>query len=706
MAAPRMGSLDDLHARLAARARRPRRRRYRLPALWNCWGYEEVDHVGPGQIAVDPIRYALACLEHVVLPARGKRRPSGRSLSRIRGVRRLDGGKVLLDGQRRRGGDWIQQASLYSTLIRTTTAWDHNGNGRLTSTAAGTDTGTFLKTILLLPLLLRTGVDTLYMLPISKCSRMFRKGEVGCPYSAKNFYELEPDLHDRLLGTDAADVEMEFAALVEAAHALDMRVMIDLAPRTASRDADLIIDHPEWFYWIDRRAARRYGAPQIDGFTDLIPQPSQLGDLFCRKELRTHLAAFRQAPSVTEPVRWRRFADQCRSSPPRNLLKEIGREFGVITPPGFSDCINDPQPPWSDVTFLRLYLDHPSASAKHLPDAAAQPPYVFTDTIKSSRFPGRRPNRALWRTLADILPFYQRFGVDGARVDMGHALPPDLQDMIVNKPRRTDPDFAFLAEEFDHGAAPAAKRAGYNAIIGSCWYMEPRAAEGELHKLVREVLPQSALPALAAAETPDTPRAVTRPGGVTFARMAAVLNHFLPSGIPLINSGLEVSERQPMNLGLDSEPSGRFALPRSDPFYGKLAYFDRTALHWQNAEGGELVALLGQTAQVRRSFLRDLSQPRNYFEPHLATSVPATLAVGWRVDRGRQVLLVVANTDFRRRRRCVIDHLPRPADRKRPCDVLLEFTRGRQSPLLSAGKLRLALAPGEVKVLTYKTSPK
>ncbi len=29
-----------------------------------------------------------------------------------------------------------------------------------------------------------------------------------------------------------------------------MRVMLDFVPRTAARDNNLILDHPDWFYWI------------------------------------------------------------------------------------------------------------------------------------------------------------------------------------------------------------------------------------------------------------------------------------------------------------------------------------------------------------------------------------------------------------------------------------------------------------------------
>ncbi|MBN2559607.1 MAG: alpha-amylase [Phycisphaerae bacterium] len=689
--------LDIIYGHLRTLQPRPRQKPYRIPAVWNCWGYEGARRSRRGEIVVAPYDYLLTCLQRVIIPARDGRQLAGRSLSQIRGVRRLAGGKVRDGRSRRRGGDWIRTASIYGMLVRTTTAWDHDGDGSLRP-AGWTETGTFLKSILLLPLLARMGIDTIYLLPISKISQAFRKGEIGCPYSAKDFFEFEPELHDRLLDTGMSDLETEFCAFVESAHALGIRVMVDLAPRTASRDSDLILKHPDWFYWIDVRSARGYGPPNLDGCEPGIPKPSQLAGILRSDVIRSHLSKFRDAPIMTAPLRWRRFAARCRAKPPRDLLREVARAFGVITPPGFSDCINDPQPPWSDVTFLRLFLDHPVSSAKHLDDPTKQPPYVFTDTIKASKFPGRRPNRPLWKFLADILPFYQRFGVDGARVDMGHALPPALQRMIIDKPKREDPDFCFLAEELDHQGAAAARRDGYNAIIGSSWWMQPRYKQGELHRFVHEVLPATRLPAFAAAETPDTPRAATRDGGRGFVRMIAALNHFLPSAVPFLNSGLEMFERQPMNLGLDMQPPGRFALPRNDPYYGKLAYFDRVALHWTNAGVVGMVDLLARAAEVRRRFLADLVKARNYFAPRVSMNARKVIAVGWRVDAGKSALIIAANTDFQRRRRCVIKGLPAAIGRRRRCDVLLAIQRGG-TPRIKSGKLRLSLEPGDLAVL-------
>jgi starch synthase (maltosyl-transferring) len=682
--------LHQLLAKLDRAGRRSRIRNYRIPALWHQWDYSGPVRRDGSELIVDPYDYLRQCLERVVLPAHPGRRLGGKSLSQIEGVRATS--------RTRRPGDWVRTATCYGMLVRMTTAWDHDGDGDLSSPRC-TESGTFLKSILLLPLLRRMGVNTVYMLPLGQHSDLYRKGELGCPYAARNFLRVEPRLHDRLLSDDPADVELEFGAFVEAAHRLGLRVMVDLAPRTAARDNAWILDHPEWFYWIERRFEKVYAAPRLPGVTYINPIAARLDEVYGPQAVREHLAQFRPAPNVTAPARWRNFVAAARRRPPDDLLAAIGREFGVITPPGFSDCINDDQPPWSDVTYLRMYLDHPAAAVKHLPDPAAQAPYVLFDVAKASLFPGRRPNTGLWNALAGILPFYQRFGIDGARIDMAHALPKPLEELILARPRQIDPDFCFMAEELGTRNHAKVFRAGYNILIGPCWYMEPRAHEGLVHKFAYEALSDLKVPALAAAETPDTPRAVTRRGGRRFARALAALNTFLPRAVPFINSGLECLERQPMNLGLDSKPRNRFALPKGDPYYGKLAFFDPFVLHWTNAGGPAMVRLFAELAEIRKRYLADLTAPANHFRPKVATHTRRVVATGFRVEAGKRALIVVANVDFKREVRTAVTGLPRPRRAGAELQVLLRLAPTAPAPTLAQGRIRLTLPPGDVAVL-------
>ena len=228
--------------------------------------------------------------------------------------------------------------------------------------------------------------------------------------------------------------------------------------------------------------------------------------------------------------------------------------------------------------------------------------------------------------------------------------------------------------------------------------MEPRAKEGELQRFAHEVLPTAELPALACAELPDTPRAATRPGGKAFVRLTTVLNHFLPNSVPLLTSGTEVYERQPMSVGLDMPEGARFALPKRDPLYGKLAFFDRYALHWTNAGAAELMDLHRRAAWFRMMYLSALSDPNGYFQPRVTTNARSILAVGWHVPRDGAQLLVIANLDHERPRRATLERLP-GSRRARPATVAMELVASTKPAQVKAGRLSLMLVPGDVKLL-------
>jgi starch synthase (maltosyl-transferring) len=696
-----MATLKRNRSKLAlGPARSSRRMDYRIPALWDCWEFAGKRKHVDGQIMVEPREYVTACLEWIHGRSDQRIDYAGKSLAlaTAEDSSRQRTGRVRAGSRSSpRGGDWIRSQTLYAMMIRTTTAWDHNGDGRIDSRGGRRgryqELGTFLKSVLLLPLLQKMGMTVLYLLPVVKVSNLHRKGELGCPYSAKDFLKLDPSQHDPIYGNDPARVNDEFALFVECAHRLGMRVMLDIAPRTAARDCDWILEHPDWFYWIDRKHEQTWGSPKLPGIKYGNPIIGRLGELYRLPAVREHLAKFRFAPNITHPREWKAFAAKARANPPTDLMDAIGERFGVTTPPGFSDVINDPQPPWSDVTYFRLYKDHPPESASLLPDPGGQPPYVLFDTIKSNLFPGREPNRPLWDRIADIVPFYQRFGIDGARIDMAHALPHELERMILQRPRERDASFSFIAEDLGYQNTERHKKAGYNLVLGPAYYMQPRAGEGLMHRLLAD-LPGLSLPILGAAETPDSPRTMVRPGGPRFSRWAAVLNMFLPNAVPMITSGMEVLERQPMNLGLDVGEPGRFALPKSDPQYGKLAFFDPYALHWTNRGGQEMVDLIARASAIRREYLGTISRVTQYFAPRLTMNRRRIVAGAMRAKGKQQTLLVLANVDFDKPRRAVVDLLPKP----RSPQVMLELVAS-SPPKLAGGQLMVTLPPGDIKVI-------
>ncbi|RME31339.1 MAG: alpha-amylase, partial [Thermoflexia bacterium] len=167
-------------------------------------------------------------------------------------------------------GAWSRHAIVYNLLVRATTAFDHDGDGTLSLAPIGDgwqETGTFLKSIALLPILRAMGFNTVHLLPITAVGVDGHKGNLGSVYAIQNPYRLDDRLAEPALGLTP---EEEFAAFVHAAHHLGMRVVVEFALRTASLDADWVAEHPEWFYWIradipDRAPGEvredAYGAP-------------------------------------------------------------------------------------------------------------------------------------------------------------------------------------------------------------------------------------------------------------------------------------------------------------------------------------------------------------------------------------------------------------------------------------------------------------
>ena len=100
-----------------------------------------------------------------------------------------------------------------------------------------TPEGTFEAARRRLPELRGMGIDTLWLLPIHPIGEVERKGSVGSPYAIRDYSAVNPDL-----GTPE-----EFRAFVQDAHALGMKVIIDLVLNHTSPDSVLARTRPELF---------------------------------------------------------------------------------------------------------------------------------------------------------------------------------------------------------------------------------------------------------------------------------------------------------------------------------------------------------------------------------------------------------------------------------------------------------------------------
>ncbi len=666
---------------------------YSIPDLWNVWGYSgtELKAMKSGELIVNPYNYYSELIKYI-LSFKDNKTEYNQSLSKIKGHKSTN-------------GDWIKESVVYSTMIRTSSSWDHDRTGELEDSNIYElkETGTFIKTLSILPLLKKMGVDTVYMLPISKFSLKDKKGECGSPYGVSNFYEIDKNLKDPITGSDYS-VEDEFKAFVEACHILDMRIMIDIIPRTNSVDSDLILSHPDWFYWIKKSESKNYKVPYVDGLGDtLSPELSYMKSVYESNDVKRHINMFKHDPKTQDEEMWNKIVREVKEG--KGSAVELAEKYFDLTiAPAFSDHINDVQPPWTDVTFFRMYLDHPADTKKFL-DNSDTPPYILFDTIKSNLFPGDVVNTELWNSLADIIPHYQRnFGIDGARVDMGHALPLDLTSKIINTARANDDDFSFIAEIAKEEAIPGAIESGYNMILGIGFEELPRVYEGRA-KAYYETASRYALPVFACSETHDSKRISARNGGENLNKVITITNMFMPNGVPFINSGQEVNEIQPMNTGVDCVPSDIFTLPKSDPHYGKLALFDKFALHYTNNMRWDITDNLEKVIKIRKQYLKYITN-LDYYD-----SVPFDhrMCVGFSyyVDNS-SLLLVMSNLDPYNRSTAVaniFDIRQKRNVHSRDAEMLYamhEVGTRKISEFDDFGNIKFDFGPGEVKIILVK----
>ena len=115
---------------------------------------------------------------------------------------------------------WSKDATIYEVNIR-----------------QYTDQGTFNAFAEHLPRLKELGVDILWIMPIHPIGKKNRKGKLGSYYSVKDYYGINPNF---------GSLE-DFKKLVDQAHQMDMKVIIDWVANHTAWDNPLIDKHPEWY---------------------------------------------------------------------------------------------------------------------------------------------------------------------------------------------------------------------------------------------------------------------------------------------------------------------------------------------------------------------------------------------------------------------------------------------------------------------------
>lgn len=460
--------------------------------------------------------------------------------------------------------EWTRHSYVYNLFVRLTTAFDHDGDGTVSAeplSCGFRETGTFLKSIALLPYLERLGIDTIYLLPVTIPGTVNRKGNLGSPYAVKNPFLIDPLLAEPALGLSA---EAEFSAFMEAARHMGMRVVLEFVFRTTSVDSDWVTEHPDWYYWLHSNpengsVPESYAPPVFDGET--------LNTIY-EKVDKHDLSALPEPPEA--------FRRQFSETPETVVLTEKGAQgksadgTSCVVASAFSDWPpDDKQPPWTDVAYLKLHR-HKSFN------------YIAYNTIRmydTELDRAEYTNKALWDAVAGIIPYFQEhFSINGAMIDMGHALPSALKALIVENARRNDPLFAFWDENFD--PSPSIRDEGFNAVFGSLPFVihDPIYIRGLLNYLNKTGV---AVPFFGTGENHNTPRVCHNLAGKAAAknrsRFIFGLASILPA-IPFIHSGMEICESKPINLGLNFTEEDRKKWPAS-----QLPLFSAGSYDWTNS---------------------------------------------------------------------------------------------------------------------------
>jgi len=116
---------------------------------------------------------------------------------------------------------WVRRSAIYEVNVR-----DFSATGDLKGVTAGLDR------------IAAAGANVLWLMPIYPVGTVDRKGTLGSPYAVRDYAAIDP-----AFGT-AADLH----ALVAAAHARDMKVILDWVPDHTAPDNPWVHEHPDFYY--------------------------------------------------------------------------------------------------------------------------------------------------------------------------------------------------------------------------------------------------------------------------------------------------------------------------------------------------------------------------------------------------------------------------------------------------------------------------
>jgi glycosidase len=240
------------------------------------------------------------------------------------------------------------------------------------------------------------------------------KGRAGSPYAIRDYFDVCPDY-----AVEPKRRLEEFKELVDRCHATGLQVIIDFIPNHVARS-----------FGSDVRPELSFGAnDKRDVFFD------RDNHFFYLDETHAGGGAPLKLPTVGMEGCTGRFEPE----------QEFGRVTGnnAVT---WAPSVHD----WYETVKLNYGHDFTQGrDTSHLPKADA---------------PTKDVPRT-WRTMDEIIAYWQGMGVDGFRADMAHMIPMEFWAWVVRRARQRNPQVYFGAEAYDSDPAKLTDRDVIDALL-------------------------------------------------------------------------------------------------------------------------------------------------------------------------------------------------------------------------------------------------
>lgn len=580
---------------------------YTIPQAWDTFGYEKGIRLRNHEMIVDPYdfySFALSCIEKMI------KKPTK---------------------MKQNHGNWLLKQVIYDLDLTSLSTWDHDRSDRLDdqNLYGLRDTGTFLKAVILLPLLKRAGVTTLLVHQLLELDEKRTHHDFGDPHAIKHHLQIKEALADPML--EGMTAKEQFQLFIAIAHQLGFYVMCDFPSARVGRNNAYLIEHPEWFYWIKASALATYHAPKAQGLPiGCIPSKNACKVLYQSEEVKEHLSIFVYDPKTADMQSYEAFQAQ----PHTNALKDIEQAFHCTTAPTFSDQINADLNINIETTLLRFYEDQP----------VKQAPYLLQDTLRPDLFPYKKPCDEVWSLLKDtVLYTCDEFKIDGFYINEPWYYPHKLLKEAIALVRKKHPNTAFLLEDSDEANAAVWKKMGVNLITGPSSYFIHDVMNHNYHTFAY-TRNHATLPVLGASELRDTPRITQYEQGEALAKLLTYMNLFLPNVVPYIASGQLSLEKQPQCLSPFCDSSFQNAYAKDDPRAYRQSMLDRTYYNYTRSDYHIFLQQIEQFMNIRQQYLPAIMN-REACIPVWFDS-PTDSGIGFTYTLQDQALLVVCNTNI------------------------------------------------------------